>query len=118
MLWVRCLDTVEETRVLIKACREELNRLHQQAAAFNRAITTSRDLLAGASWRELECTIPAPKAELPFSLISPYPDWLRARSEETRCFAESVKDPAVRRLLLQLADTYDKQAEGLASPPA
>jgi hypothetical protein len=116
MLWRLCTrDPIRETQLLIDECRNELSRLHRQIGELNKTIATSLDLINEAAYLNDGDAADTPTISQPtLTLLTSYRQTLLARSKDTRSFANSVKDPAAKRLLLQLADDYEEKAQKLA----
>jgi hypothetical protein len=94
-------EIAEKTRFLIKACKRNLDRLDEQIAEC----TASRESL-GTSFG-LESKIEPVRAQL----------W-RESARGTRAFSEETNDPEVKRLLLELADSYDQMAKSVLAERA
>jgi hypothetical protein len=91
-------------------CRWELDRLHKVLAHFNASIEASRQIAGEPFKTEIRRDEGAlRKASLHI---------LRERAEETRTFADEVSDPEVKRLLLELAESYERVASKTAAGPA
>lgn len=97
----------KETLSLIEMCRWELDRLHKVLAAFNASIAAGRQAAEPMKTevRQDEAVLRKASAHI-----------LQERAEETRTFAEEVSDPEVRRLLLELARSYEQIASRTATP--
>jgi hypothetical protein len=116
---VKRRQTAKNTLSLVEVCRWELDRLKKVAAEYRAFCSKSRDYLATAG----EPHKPVDGGELPkctdargFVKMTPGADaqTCRDRAEEHRSFAESVHDPQVKNLLLKIAASYDKIANGHA----
>ncbi len=89
-------EIAKKTWLLIEACKQNLDRLDEQIAGC----TASRE------------GRPRPASE-PESKIEPVRVQLcRESARGTRAFSEEANDPRVKRLLLELADSYDRLANG------
>jgi hypothetical protein len=114
MASVKRPQAAKETLSLIEICRWELDRLQKIAAEYRAFCSESRDFLATAT--EPIDGIEPPKCAVArgFVKMSPAPDTqsCRDRAEENRSFAENVRDPQVKKLLLEIAAGYDKIANG------
>jgi len=100
-----------DTLSLIEMCRWELDRLHKVLAAFNASIAAGRQAA-----EPLKTEIRRDEGVLRRASVR----ILRERGEETRTFAEEVSDPEVKRLLFELAESYEEIASrtGVASVDA
>ncbi len=96
-----------ETLTLIEMCRWELDCLHNVLAAFN-AFGEAGNKLTAAHFRT---EIRRDEALLRRTGIR----ILLERAEEARAFAQEARDPEVKRLLLQLAGSYEGIAEARAA---
>ena len=98
-----------ETSRLIEECRRELTRLNSLVGEFRTANEISRSFLTGA--RKVD--MPNDQAVCWSATLRPKPDpqeW-RERGTQTRTFAELVDEPRAKRLLLEIAVSYDQMAE-------
>ena len=97
-----------ETSRLIEECRRELTRLNYLVGEFRTANEISRSFLTGA--RKVD--MPNDQAVCWSATLRPKPDpqeW-RERGTQTRTFAELVDEPRAKRLLLEIAVSYDQMA--------
>ncbi|MGO9484462.1 MAG: hypothetical protein ACLPX9_07745 [Rhodomicrobium sp.] len=92
-------EIAAESRALIAACRQNLLRLGEQIAAC----TASRE--GGRPARRQRHTEPL-EAQL-----------CRESAHSTRAFSEEANDPEVKRLLLELAGSYDRMLKRSAASP-
>jgi hypothetical protein len=103
------MSAVVEASRLIEECRRELRRLNDLIGEFRAANEISRSFLTGA--RKVD--MPNDEAvcwSTTSKLKSDARDW-RERGEQTRAFAEFVDEPRAKRLLLEIAENYDRMAE-------
>ena len=104
------MTLVVETSLLIEKCRCELVRLSELAREFKAANEISQAFLTGA----FKLTTPH-RDELASPAdawtLKPDPREWRERAERTRVFAELVSEPRARRLLLEIAESYDSLAQ-------
>ena len=103
------MSAVVETPILIEECRRELRRLNDLVGEFRTANEISRSFLTGA--RKVD--MPNDQAvcwSATLRLKPDSPEW-RKRGEQTRTFAELVDEPHAKRLLLEIAVSYDEMAE-------
>ena len=107
----------KRTLSLIEICRWELDRLQKIAAEYRAFCLQSREFLATAreQYKPVD-GIELRKSTDVCAFIKPIPDLQtrRDRAEETRSFAENVRDPRVKKLLLEIAASYDKISNGQA----
>jgi len=95
-------ELANKSRFLIEACKRNLDRLDEQIAEC----TASREESLRTSF-ELESKIEPVRAQL----------W-RESARGTRAFSEETNDPEVKRLLLELADSYDQMAKSVLAEGA
>ncbi len=88
-------EIVKKSRFLIEACKQNLDRLDEQIAEC----TASREESLGPAFG-LESKIVPVRAQL-----------CRESARGTRALSEETNDPEVKRLLLELADSYDRMAK-------
>ncbi len=103
------MPTVVDTFNVIMECRAELARMKALAEDFRMANEMSRKFLSGA----VTISTAGNTGGRPSCGSRSRRDlerW-RARAEETRTFAEYVLLPEARRLLLEIADSYDRMAD-------
>ncbi len=100
------------SRLLAEQCKRELAWLRQscvEAEAYNE---DARDFLSTARWTpppsQFEGCRPARLGPLPVVRGSD-PSWNK-RAEETRLFAEKMRDASLKRELMAIAELYDKLA--------
>jgi hypothetical protein len=100
------------SRLLAEQCRQELARLGQscvEAEAYNedaRAFLSTARLTPPLS-QSGECR-PARLGQLPV-VRGGDPGWSK-RAEETRLFADKMRDASLKRELMAIAELYDKLA--------
>ncbi len=92
-----------DTLSLIEMCRWELDRLRDVLTAFNALNEAGKKFTAQPFKTETR----RDEASLRRTSVG----ILLARAEETRAFAEEVNDPEVKRLLLELAGSYERIAK-------
>ena len=103
------MSAVVETPILIEECRRELRRLNDLVGEFRTANEISRSFLTGA--RKVDMPNDQAVCWSAASKLKPdSQDW-RERGEQTRIFAELVDEPSAKRLLLEIAVSYDEMAE-------
>ncbi len=88
-------EIAEKSWFLIEACKQNLDRLDEQIAEC----TASREENLRPSFG-LDSKIEPVRAKL-----------CRESARGTRSFSEETNDPEVKRLLLDLADRYDRMAK-------
>ena len=98
-----------ETSRLIEECRRELMRLNYLVGEFRTANEISRNFLTGA--RKVDMPNDEAACRLAASKLQPDPKEWRDRGEQTRTFAELIDEPHAKRLLLEIAESYDHMAE-------
>jgi hypothetical protein len=87
-------ELVKSTRLLLESCKRDLSRLDEQIAA---CMASGEGMPRPSYWIE--------------SKIDPLRLRLyRESAADTRALSEEAKDPEVKRLLLELADSYDLMA--------
>jgi hypothetical protein len=102
------MTVVVETSRLIEECTRELTRLNHLVGEFRTANEISRSFLTGA--RKVD--MPNDEAVCwSASRLKPDPQEWRQRGAQTRTFAELVDEPRAKRLLLEIAGSYDQMAE-------
>ncbi len=106
---VRAMSAVVETSRLIEECRRELGRLNDLVGEFRTANEISRSFLTGA--RKVDIPNDQAVCLVAASKLKPDPQDWRERGEQTRTFAEFVDEPSAKRLLLEIAVSYDQMAE-------
>ncbi len=92
-----------ETLRVIESCRRELERLQQLNAELASANERSWQFLSGG------CKLDGPACDLP-APPPPRSDakaWLD-KAEQARTLADSTADPHSKRLLLEIANTYEE----------
>jgi len=89
-------EIAKTTWLLIESCKRNLDRLDEQIAECN---ASREGRLHPAS--ELESKIEPIRVQL-----------CRESARGTRAFSEEANDPEVKRLLRELADSYDRMADG------
>jgi len=89
-------EIAKTTWLLIESCKRNLDRLDEQIAECN---ASREGRLPPAS--ELESKIEPIRVQL-----------CRESARGTRAFSEEANDPEVKRLLRELADSYDRMADG------
>jgi hypothetical protein len=102
------MQEVLQTINLINAARRELALTHTLFAAFRAAHGTSEGLFTGANNQE-PCNRPGVSENA--SQLRPDPLFWRGRAAETRDFAEHMLQPHMKRLLLEIANSYERFAE-------
>jgi hypothetical protein len=103
------LSTLEATRSIIHAAELEARRLKDVLAQFKAANEASLRFLESA--RKM--------ANGPYIKIGAISDpgiWLE-RADQAFALAEEVHDPGIRRLLFEMAKSYDELANSAAFPP-
>jgi hypothetical protein len=103
------MTAVVETSRLIEECRRELKRLNHLVGEFRTANEISRNFLTGA--RKVDMPNDEAVCWSVASRLNPGPNKWRERGEQTRTFAELVDEPRAKRLLLEIAVSYDQMAE-------
>ena len=98
-----------ETSRLIEECRRELKRFHDLVGEFRTANEISRSFLTGA--RKVDMPNDEAACRLAASKLRSDPQEWRERGERTRTFAEFVDEPRAKRLLLEIAVSYDQMAK-------
>jgi hypothetical protein len=90
-------EIAAESRSLIAACRQNLQRLGEQIAECmaSREVSTPGTPMADGELLRVELC--------------------RENARSTRAFSEEANDPEVKRLLLELAGSYDRMAKRSAS---
>ncbi len=103
---------VSESRSVIESSRDQLTRLCEQQAQIRAAIEASRRLLAHPYLPTLNEPPPAIEAERTASPSDPCQpsQSCRDRAEDMRAFANNVQDGAVKTLLREIAESYDRSA--------
>ena len=101
------MPQVVKTSLLIKQCRCELMRLKQLAEDFQAANERSLNFLAGASRLETPNNA-EPASPTGAWRFKPDPQEWREKAARTRAFAEYVSEPRAKRLLLEIAESYDQ----------
>jgi hypothetical protein len=84
---------------LIELWRWELDKLHKLAVEYRNTVRESRE------WSVRQTSRRPP-------LVLERVQICRDRAEQTRVFAERAEDPQVRRILLEIADAYDRLPDG------
>ncbi len=92
-----------DTLTLIEMCRWELDRLHEVLAAFNASNVAGQKIAV----EPFKTEIRRDEALLRRTSVRVF----LQRADETRAFAEEVNDPEVKRLLLELALSYEQIAK-------
>jgi hypothetical protein len=82
-------------------------RLKQLAEDFQAANERSRTFLTAAFRLETPNNAKPPCLSEP-SRLKPNPQEWRDRAERTRVFAEHVSEPRAKRVLLEIAESYDQ----------
>ncbi len=88
-------EIAEKSRFLIEACKQNLARLDEQLAKCTASPEESLHPAFG-----LDSKIEPVRVQL-----------CRESAKETRAFSEETNDPEIKRLLLDLADSYDRMAK-------
>jgi hypothetical protein len=97
---------VPGTLSIIELCRWELGRLHELAAEYRNVVHESSAWLVA---RKLESGLLESDGRQAFVIpMSARVQIYRDRAEENRVFAERAEDPHAKRLLLEIAATYDR----------
>ena len=100
---------VVETSRLIEECRRELTRLNYLVGEFRAANEISRSFLTGT--RKVDMPNDQAVCWSVASKLKSNPQEWRERGAQTRSFAELVDEPRAKRLLLEIAGSYDQMAE-------
>ena len=106
---VRVMTGLVETSRLIEECRRELTRLNYLVGEFRTANEISRSFLTGA--RKVGMPNDEAVCRSAALRLKPDPQEWRERGTQTRTFAELVDEPRAKRLLLEIAVSYDQMAE-------
>ena len=106
---VCAMAVLVETSRLIEECRRELTRLNYLVGEFRTANEISRSFLTGA--RKVDMPNDQAVCWSAASRLKPDPQEWRERGTQTRTFAELVDEPRAKRLLLEIAVSYDQMAE-------
>ena len=87
-------DLIKKSRLLLESCKRDLNRLDEQIAQC----IASREVMPHLTFG-VESKIEPSRLRL-----------LRENAADTRALSEEANDPEVKRLLSELADSYDLMA--------
>lgn len=108
-----------ETQLIVDRCRLELARLSEKHLESQKYIEAARNYLETARWT------PPDQSEQPqVAPASPLPTVrngnarLRKRAEETRFFAEMIRDVRAKREMMEIAERYDSLASAEAASAA
>jgi hypothetical protein len=106
---VCAMAVLVETSRLIEECRRELTRLNYLVGEFRTANEISRSFLTGA--RKVDMPNDQAVCWSAALRLKPDPEEWRERGAQTRTFAQLVDEPRAKRLLLEIAVSYDQMAE-------
>ena len=98
----RSKEIYQATAVFVERQRAELERWHQQLAAFKNYIQGAASFLETADWQPPQRT--QVEAASGFGSADA---GLREQSAGTRLLAEKISDASVKRVLIEIADVYD-----------
>ena len=108
LMKVCAMTAVVETSRLIEECRRELKRLNYLVGEFRTANEISRSFLTGV--RKVGMPNDEAVCRSAALRLKPDPQEWRERGTQTRTFAELVDEPRAKRLLLEIAVSYDQMA--------